>query len=234
MKHEKDKLNCLIIDDKTLALDLLETFASKSNKFNTIFKANQPENGLNILNNNKIDILFLDIQMPQMTGIELVIALPYQPAIIFTTAYANYGNLAFDLDASDYLLKPFSYERFLKSIEKAQLQIKVNQLKEPDYITIKSDGLFHKLILNDIIFIEGKKDYVKFHCKNETTYTTLHNLSTLEKTLMPYSFIRIHKSYIISVGHIAKYNNNEVIMNNSKILPISRLKKMEVINSLKQ
>jgi len=234
MKNETDKLNCLIIDDKTLAIDLLETFAVKSKKFNQILKTNQPENGLALLKNNNIDILFLDIQMPQMTGIELIKIIPYKPSIIFTTAYANYGSIAFDLDVTDYLLKPFSYERFLKSVEKAQLQIKSTQLKDPDFITIKSDGLFHKINLTDIIFIEGKKDYVKFHCKSNITYTTLQNLSSLEDKLIEFSFLRIHKSYIISTFNIAKYNNNEVILNNGIALPISRMKKMEVINVLKE
>ena len=234
MKSNQEELNCLIVDDKSLAIDLLENFAIRSGKFSTIFKTTQPENAQELIKKNKIDILFLDIHMPQMTGLELANSITEKPALIFTTAYAEYGVTAFDMDAVDYLIKPFSYERFVRAMEKAIQLIKSKTKKEEEYLTIKSDGIFHRVIINDIIYIEGKKDYVQFHCLGNKKYTTLLNMTELEKRLSEYSIIRSHKSYLISLKKIHKYNADQIIMSNEAVLPLARSKKTELLALMKK
>jgi len=171
------KIQTLLVDDEYLALKLLEDYISKLPDIEIADMVKSPLKAIEILTNKRIDLLFLDIQMPTLSGTNLLKTLKNKPVTIFTTAYSEYAAQAFDLDAVDYLLKPFSFERFLQAINKAREQLSMNnQLVEnpvatesgvsTGFITVKADGKFVKINHSDILFIEGLKEYVKIVCKN--------------------------------------------------------------------
>lgn len=225
--------NCLIIDDEYLALDLLENYILRLKNFNIIEKISNPNKALKIITENKIDLLFLDIHMPQINGINLLKSLPYQPLTIFTTAYSDYGTTAYDLGVIDYLVKPFSFERFYIAIQKAELHLNKSIELENNGLQIKSDGNFVNILFHEIIFIEGHKEYIKIHCRNKT-YKTLKSMSSMETLLSSNDFIRIHKSYIVSINSVVSFDIEEIELINNIKLPIARSKKELVIEKLKK
>ena len=228
-----DSLKVLLVDDEYLALELLASYIKKVSYLEIIGKAKNPIKALEILNTHKIDILFLDIQMPALSGINLLKSLKNPPIIIFTTAYSNYALDAFNLNAVDYLLKPFSFERFLQAINKAkELHITSNTKqsnerlnRDASYIIIKSDGKTIKVFYKDILFIEGMKEYVRIRCKN-TSYMVLDRMKNIEQKL-PNSFLRTHKSFIVSIDKVNACQGNLLEIDQYTI-PISRDKKERV------
>jgi len=231
------KIQTLLVDDEYLALKLLEDYISKLPDIEIADMVKSPLKAIEILTNKRIDLLFLDIQMPTLSGTNLLKTLKNKPVTIFTTAYSEYAAQAFDLDAVDYLLKPFSFERFLQAINKAREQLSMNnQLVEnpvatesgvsTGFITVKADGKFVKINHSDILFIEGLKEYVKIVCKNGY-FVTLESLRNLEVILPEAKFQRIHKSYIASLEKITALNGNMVEIENYEI-PVSREKKEEI------
>lgn len=231
------KIQTLLVDDEYLALKLLEDYISKLPDIEIADMVKSPLKAIEILTNKRIDLLFLDIQMPTLSGTNLLKTLKNKPVTIFTTAYSEYAAQAFDLDAVDYLLKPFSFERFLQAINKAREQLSMNnQLVEnpvatesgvsTGFITVKADGKFVKINHSDILFIEGLKEYVKIVCKNGY-FITLESLRNLEVILPEAKFQRIHKSYIASLEKITALNGNMVEIENYEI-PVSREKKEEI------
>jgi len=231
------KIQTLLVDDEYLALKLLEDYISKLPDIEIADMVKSPLKAIEILTNKRIDLLFLDIQMPTLSGTNLLKTLKNKPVTIFTTAYSEYAAQAFDLDAVDYLLKPFSFERFLQAINKAREQLSMNnQLVEnpvatesgvsTGFITVKADGKFVKINHSDILFIEGLKEYVKIVCKNGY-FITLESLRNLEVILPEAKFQRVHKSYIASLEKITALNGNMVEIENYEI-PVSREKKEEI------
>jgi len=231
------KIQTLLVDDEYLALKLLEDYISKLPDIEIADMVKSPLKAIEILTNKRIDLLFLDIQMPTLSGTNLLKTLKNKPVTIFTTAYSEYAAQAFDLDAVDYLLKPFSFERFLQAINKAREQLSMNnQLVEnpvatesgvsTGFITVKADGKFVKINHSDILFIEGLKEYVKIVCKNGY-FITLESLRNLEVILPDAKFQRVHKSYIASLEKITALNGNMVEIENYEI-PVSREKKEEI------
>ncbi|MCF8366014.1 MAG: LytTR family DNA-binding domain-containing protein [Bacteroidales bacterium] len=232
-----NKLNVLIVDDEFLALKLLEDYIGRLPFLKIIAKVKSPVKALEILNESQVDLLFLDIQMPAISGTNLLKSLKHKPVTIFTTAYSEHAVEAFQLDAVDYLLKPFSFERFLQAVNKAQEQIGLrqnmhasggsvgNEIRE--YFSFKSDGRFVKVHLDEILFVEGLKEYVKIVCRDKR-YVVLESLKNLEETLPKASFMRVHKSYIASVSKIKSMYGNMLDMGEYEI-PVSREKKEEVM-----
>lgn len=232
------KIQTLLVDDEYLALKLLEDYISKLPDFEIADMVKSPLKAIEILSNKRIDLLFLDIQMPSLSGTNLLKTLKHKPVTIFTTAYSEYALQAFDLDAVDYLLKPFSFERFLHAVNKAREQLLLNNTTEmtqivsnnddeKDFITVKSDGKFVRIKHNDILFIEGLKEYVKIVC-NQGYFVTLESLKYLENKLPERKFLRVHKSFIASMKKINALNGNILEIEKHEI-PISRDKKEEVM-----
>jgi len=218
------KLNCLAIDDEPLALELISDYISNVPFLNLVKKCIRASDALEIIQNEKIDLIFLDIQMPNITGVQLLKSLQHPPMVIFTTAYDNYALEGYELSVIDYLMKPIPFERFLKAANKANaLFLLKNNLKQsneesdtPDYIFVKSNYQSVKIVFDDILFIEGMKDYVKIYC-GERPVITLSNLKNFEAQLPPNKFIRVHKSYIVNISKIDSLNKTSLMIANKEI-----------------
>jgi DNA-binding LytR/AlgR family response regulator len=225
------KIKTLLVDDEFLALNLLEEFIKKIPQLEVVGKVKSAIAASSFLNDNEVDLMFLDIQMPHLSGNQFLKSLQDPPVTIFTTAYSDYAVEAFSLNAVDYLLKPFSFERFFQSVQKAEKEIntrnKNTQNKQVDFITIKSDGVLHKINLKDIVLIEGSKEYLKIICTNKK-YIILDSMKNMEELLSDEHFIRIHKSYIVAKNRITSLEGFFVYLGKLK-LPISRTKKKDIM-----
>jgi DNA-binding LytR/AlgR family response regulator len=212
---------CIIVDDEPPAIRLLEKYISKVPFLSLEKSFTNPLEALQYLNHNTVDLVFLDIQMPEITGIQLSKIIDTNIAIIFTTAYAQFALESYDVSAIDYLLKPIDFERFYKAVNKINTpQILTQISNKNDYLFVKTDGKhnFVKIFRDDILYIEGLKNYVSIQLKNEQiiTYGTLKHL---KENLPKDAFIQIHKSYIIALKHIDKIDNQSVWIHQSE-LPI--------------
>ena len=202
-------INCLAIDDEPLALDVIENHLSKIPFVNLVAKVRNPLEALEIINKQNIDFIFLDIQMPELTGIEFLKILNKKTSVIFTTAYPNYAVESYELDAIDYLVKPIPFERLLKAILKVKEKINSEKPLTPlattpnneEFIFVKTEYKTTKIFLNDILYIESLKDYVVFHLSNEKI-SSLLSLTYVETELPKDKFMRIHRSFIIAINTI--------------------------------
>jgi two-component system LytT family response regulator len=205
-------LTCVVVEDEPLARNLLEQYILKVIHLQLIKSFSNPLAALEFLRNNSVDILFSDIQMPEITGISLLKILPKKPLVILTTAYSEYAIEGYELDVLDYLLKPITLERFLKSVEKATQRLStappppaletaapIDQTQAS--IFVKDGTKLVKIRLNEILYIEGLKDYVTIHTK-EKKVVTLQTLKSLEAQLTPHHFIRVHHSFLVSFDAI--------------------------------
>lgn len=208
-------INVLIIDDEPLALDILETYIEQYSILNLVARCESAAEAAEVLENTKIDLMFLDIQMSDITGIDFYRSLDHPPLVIFCTAYPNFAVEGFELDALDYLLKPVSLERFEKSIIKVKeilprkTELKPERLKEPDYIFVKADKKLIKINYEDIIYVEGLKDYVIIRTE-ASRVITLQTMKSLEEKLPKDRFMRIHRSYIVNIDKINAIVGNMV------------------------
>jgi len=220
------KLNCVVVDDEYLAIRILQEYASKISTLHITATFTRPQEALDYLLAHPVHLLFLDIQMPRLDGFELLKQLPAPPMVIFTTARHDYAVKAFELDVLDYLVKPIPIERFEKAVKKAEeyslfKRKSSHQNDSLDHLMIKADYRIHKINFSDIEYIEGLSEYVKIHT-HEKTYVPLAALKELVSQLPEDRFIRIHKSYIISIGCISSYTSQSVILTSGKNLPIGR------------
>ncbi len=222
-------LRCLAIDDEPLALELLEDNISKVPYLQLVDKCSNPMEAMKLLQEQTVDLIFLDIQMPGLTGLQFIQSLSERPMIILITAYEKFALEGFNLDVVDYLVKPVSFERFVKACNKAQ---DLNQLrtksKEPaqagktaDYIFVNVDYSLLKVVLDDIMWIEGLKDYIKIFLKSSSRpVITRMTMKLIEDLLPGERFIRIHKSYIVAVSHITSVRKTSVFVG-AEELPVS-------------
>ncbi len=241
-------INVIIVDDEPLAQDVLETYIEKMPKLNLLKKCSNALEANEALAQEDVDLMFLDIQMPQLTGIDFLKTLNKPPVVIFTTAYPNYALEGFELNALDYLLKPISLERFMKAANKAIDQIGLQRRDsgqggdsgaegedEPDFIFVKADKKLVKVRYDDIIYIEGLKDYVIIRMPDDRVIT-LQTMKSLEKKLPQPTFRRIHRSYIVNIDKINAVVGNMVEVEEkgqAKHLPIGknyRDELLEIIN----
>ncbi len=196
-------INCLIIDDEPLAVDILTSYIQKVSFLKLEASCNDPLQALEYLGNNQIDLLFLDVHMPGINGLDFFRTLHKKPEVIFTTAYSKYAFEGFELKAVDYLLKPISLERFITSVNRAKdyLDYKNNSAAvEKDYFFINASYKIHKVFYSDIIYLEGLKDYTKIYLEgNPNPLLILQNLKYFEDFLPKEDFVRIHRSFMISV-----------------------------------
>ncbi len=228
------KINCIVIDDEFLARTLLDDYIGKLSSLELIAKCHSATEAMEVLHNEPIDIMFLDIQMPDLTGIDFLKSLKTKPVVIFTTAYPEYALDGYALDVIDYLLKPISFERFIQAVNKATEQIKLikggTSKKENEYITIKSEHRIHKVNYVNILFIEGMKEYVIFHLKVGKRIITLERMKNLEENL-PNNFMRIHRSYIINKNDVKSLYGNMVEIGDHRI-DIGKTYKEKVVSQL--
>jgi DNA-binding LytR/AlgR family response regulator len=219
-----DTIRCIIVDDEPPAIRLLEKYVSKVSFLELITSTVSPLEALGLIDKGDIDLVFLDIQMPELTGIQLSKIVKGKTKIIFTTAYPQFALESYELNAIDYLLKPFEFERFYQAVLKVKDEnISVEKQVKPQtdtYLFIKTDGKnnFEKVYVKDICYIEGLKNYVAIHLKGNQIIT--HNtLKSIEEYLPKDQFVKTHKSYIVSMQHIHKTDSISVYIND-KALPI--------------
>lgn len=214
-------IRCLVVDDEELARALLQNYIGRMPNLELVAACANPLEAMSVLQQQGADLLFLDIQMPELTGIEFLRTLTQKPLVIFTTAYAEYALDGYALDVMDYLLKPFSFERFVQAVNKAAAQL---QNRPPastpaleadaaapakDYILVKADHKVYRLKLDDILYIQSMREYVAFYTSTGRLMS-LNALRTLEEELPPDRFIRIHKSYIVAIDKIDTLEGNMV------------------------
>ncbi len=211
-------IKCIIVEDERLAQKVLQAHIEKITELELTSVCNNAPEAQNVLQNHIIDLIFLDIELPGMNGLHFLKTLPDPPLVILTTAYVDYAIESYELNVVDYLLKPISFERFSKAINKIIEGRQLTKSAEKDHIYIKSNGKFFKVDYADIIYIEGMKDYLKI-CTTDAKLVTLQTMNEMEKLLPADQFIRVHKSYIVSLARIKSiYGNN--IETTKLIIPI--------------
>jgi len=234
------KIRSLIVDDEPLSQEIVERYIKDLPVIELVKTCNNALEALEALKQNEIQLIFLDINMPMLSGINMVKTLTSPPCIIFTSAYAEYAIDGFDLDAVDYLVKPFSFERFVKAVNKVRdkldTQTATALLKQPqkeqDFIVIKADKKLYKINFDDISYFNSVGDYVKVYTKQGKAIITNETLRNIEMALPAELFIRIHKSYIVSVKAIRYMEGNQVMVDNTPI-PIGLTYKDDLINKFK-
>ncbi len=235
------KTKCLIVDDEPLAIKVIEAHARKIPSLEVVATCQNAVEAFDVLLKKQIDLVFLDVEMPEVTGLNLLKSLKKAPAIIITTAYRDFALDAYELDAIDYLLKPVSFERFFKSISKYyqwygsdKQEIGGSVVGSGDvsdaFIYVRSDRKVLKLPLDLILFVESLKDYVKIHLENETIITK-EKISALEDKLPESQFVRTHRSFLVSVRHIKAFTAETVEIGKHEI-PIGRTYKNSVLSFL--
>ena len=228
------KMNCIAIDDEVLALKKIKRYAEKIDYLNLLGTFDNALSTFSFLRENHIDLIFLDVQMDEFTGIQLLETIKDPPYVILTTAFDEYALKAYELDVMDYLLKPISFERFVKAVEKvyarflkdSQLHTKNSRLEiiplqpnKPDYTFVKSGNKTVKMYFNKILYIEGMRDYLQIHTEDSKIMTLL-NFKTIQDLLDPEKFIRVHKSYIVAIDKI-DYIESNAIKIRDKLIPVS-------------
>lgn len=220
-------IRCIIVDDEPLAIELLEEYVHRIPYLTLLASFENSFKALNFLKENEVNLMFLDIHMPDFSGIDLFKSLINPPKVVMTTAYAKYAVEGFELNAVDYLLKPFSFSRLLRATDKSYDLMQKKPINVVDYenkaidnyIFVKSTHNIIKVKFDEIIYVEGYKDYLKLHIDTSQPILTIKSLKALENILPQDTFIRIHKSYIISINKIKSYRKGKVKVND-KYLPI--------------
>lgn len=229
-------LKCIAVDDEPLALDIIEDYISKVPFLELVKRTENAIEALQLVQAGGIDLVFLDIQMPDLTGIQFLKIASGKSNYILTTAYSQYALESYDLNVSDYLLKPIAFDRFYKAVEKVRNQMQKEEVAAPiavepvvvnaavaaapvqDFIFVKTEHKIQKIQLDDILYIEGLKDYISIFTKNERVIT-LQNMKKMEETLPKGEFIRVHKSYIVSLDKVESIERSRISIT-GKIIPI--------------
>jgi DNA-binding LytR/AlgR family response regulator len=225
------ELKCIAIDDEPLALEIITAYIEKVPFLRLLTTFDNAIDSIDFIKENKVDLMFLDIQMESLSGIQLIHALKERPAVIFTTAFDRYAVEGFELDAADYLLKPISFERFVKSVDKVYNKIISHRNGQEaqeqqgrdatagNFIFVKTENRLQKVALSDILFIEGQGDYLKI-VTTTARIMTLQNFRKFEETLPPENFIRVHKSYLVALNKIESISRNRIKIGNN-LIPVS-------------
>lgn len=230
-------VNCIVIDDEPFARNLLDEYIQKVPYLNLLGSFSSGLDALDLLRKESVDLLFLDIQMPEINGITFLKSLNNKPKVIFTTAFAEFALEGFELNATDYLLKPFDFPRFLKAVEKIlPPKIQNNEAsvpqEHPKYLFVKDGSSVVKITLSDILFIKGVKDYVQI-ITNEKKVMSLQTLKELSENLPENSFSRVHNSYIVGLDHIDSIQRNQVHIQEVRI-PLGGTFKKAFMGKLKE
>jgi DNA-binding LytR/AlgR family response regulator len=232
------KLKCLIVEDEPIAQEILRSYINKTDLLEVAGVYSNAIEAFNFLQTDTIPLLFLDIKMPQMTGLELLRSLSIKPKVIITSAYRYYATDAFELDVLDYLLKPYSFERFLKAAGKA-----VNQTAalpeipspvppEKPHMFVKGNKQLQKVYLHDILYLESQRDYLKFHLVNQQEITTRQTIAYYEEFLPAQLFLRVHRSFIVAINKISVLEANRMLIGKLSV-PVGRNYKQQAQQTLK-
>ena len=233
------KLRCLLIDDEPPALKILASYISNINGLEIVGQCKNALEALDVLNQHTVDVIFLDIKMPKMLGTEFLKNLSHPPKVIFVTAYRDYAVEGYELDAVDYLVKPVSFERFFKAITKLNrmmgketISASVDYKSNPEaFVYLKVDKDMKKIFVNDIVYIESWKDYIKLFLVNGKNLIVKQTITAMENLLSEHKFMRVHRSYMVSLNKISGYNGISVQLE-TKEIPIGRLYKQVVMEKL--
>ncbi|MFM2392451.1 MAG: hypothetical protein RLZZ546_428 [Bacteroidota bacterium] len=232
-------IKTIIVDDEPLALEILESFVSKMPNLQLVARCENAFEANEVLQNQKIDLMFLDIQMPQLSGVDFLKSLSSPPNVVFTTAFAEYAVEGFELNAVDYLVKPISLDRFMKAVNKVSEKISqknesISEELNEQFFFVKADKKLVKVNFDEIVYIEGLKDYVII--KNEATRViTLQTMKSLEEKLPPTIFRRIHRSFIVNMNKIQALDGNVVeVLEKGQVkhLPIGKNYKDELLDMI--
>lgn len=232
-------MKCIAVDDEPLALALLQDNIRQVSGLELVASCSTAMEALAVLNKQEVDLIFLDIQMPGLTGLQLLQSLSVRPMVILITAYEKYALEGYNLDVIDYLVKPVPFERFLKACNKAIdfYRLKKNIPSEsqpwPEYFFVNAEYGLVKIVFSDIQMIEGLKDYLKIHLGDSKPLVIRMSLKSIEEKLPPGKFFRIHKSYIVSVSHITAIRRNSVFLGDLE-LPLSELYKEDLMREIGQ
>lgn len=231
-------MNCIALDDEPLALDIIEAYVKKHPELNLIARCNNAEEASKVLNSQHIDLMFLDIQMPGVTGLNFIRLLKNKPLFMFTTAYSEYAIDGFELDAIDYLLKPIAYDRFEKAIEKAKEYYTIKNNSgltesdlENDFIFVKANQQLIKLAYGEILYVEAFADYVKIFL-NDRKIVTLQTMKKMEAKLPSDIFSRVHRSFIVNRKAVQSFSTSVCEVNGEKI-PVGKNYKNDFIKLMK-
>lgn len=231
-------MNCIALDDEPLALDIIEAYVKKHPELNLIARCNNADEASKVLNSQHIDLMFLDIQMPGVTGLNFVRSLKNKPLFMFTTAYSEYAIDGFELDAIDYLLKPIAYDRFEKAIEKAKEYYTIKNNSgltesdlENDFIFVKANQQLIKLAYGEILYVEAFADYVKIFL-NDRKIVTLQTMKKMEAKLPSDIFSRVHRSFIVNRKAVQSFSTSVCEVNGEKI-PLGKNYKNDFIKLMK-
>ncbi len=231
------KVKCLLVDDEPLAIKLIENHIEQLDLFEVEATCSNAVKALELLRSKTIDLIFLDIKMPQLTGIDFLKTLKNPPAVIITTAYREFALDGYDLDIVDYLLKPITFDRFLKAVDRYLRTIQIKQTSsttkssESQFIYFKSGAKFHKLYADDILYVESLRDYVIIHCQHQEI-NAKYKISDIEMELRPFNFLRIHRSFIVNPRKITAFTANDIEIG-IKEIPIGTNYKTYVLRELK-
>ncbi len=232
-------IKCLIVDDEPIGREILENFVNKINFLELVAVCEDAFEALEIIENNPVDLMLSDIQMPQINGLEFVRSLPLPPVVIFITAHDRFAVNSFDLGVADYLLKPVSFERFLKAINKARMQIDMQRHssvrpsndESRDYIFIRADNKLKKVVFSSIRYIESIGDYIKIFTQGPAL-TTYSSMKAIEEKLPPDKFVRIHNCFIVSIKAVKAVDGNTVELITGTSLPIAKSRKEALFAAL--
>lgn len=216
--------NCIVVDDEPHAVKILNGYIESLAQLKIVGSCNNAFEAINVLNIERVDLIFLDINMPKLLGTQLLKTLQYPPKVIFTTAHKDYAIEAFDLDAVDYLLKPISFERFLKAVNKfchTTTTVEVDHVDHgPGFLYFRAERKMVKVFLENILYVESFKDYIVIHENNNEVKVKL-TISAIEKMLPQNLFLRIHRSYIVSINKVTAYTKYDIEIGKTE-LPIGR------------
>lgn len=215
---------CIAVDDELPALALIRNYVAQTPELLLLHTFNDAISASEFLRNNPVDLLFVDINMPDINGIDLVSSLQNKPMVIFTTAYKKFAYEGFELEAIDYLLKPISLERFRKAVNKAIEMLESKSLPKKqasESLFVRSEYKMVKIELDEIEYIEGLEDYIKIHIVNSKPILTLMTMKAFIEKLPSEKFLRIHRSYIVALDKLISVSNKKVLLKNGKTLPVS-------------
>ena len=241
------KIKTIIIDDEPLAIDVIKNYCDSIDDIEVVKCFTNPVEAMGFVSSNPVDLIFLDIEMPLLTGIEFIDTLKTKPLFVFTTAYPQFAVEGFELEANDYLIKPISYKRFLKTVHKIIHSFGQNTNVLPRmfaadslensahadrFLFVKSDYESLKIFIDDIVYIEGLKDYLKINLSNGKSVLTLSNFKNLLERLPQNNFLRVHNSYVVNLGYINSIQRNRILIGQQR-LPISETYKKQFFDRIK-
>lgn len=233
------KIRCLLIDDEPPAIKVLQSHIARISGLEVAGCCSNAVEAIGFLHSKRVDVMFLDIKMPKIIGTQFLRSLSHPPKVIFVTAYRDYAVEGFELDAVDYLVKPVSFERFLKAVNKlgmvaeqpAAAEQKLYASNPDAFVYLKVDRAMQKILVNDILYIESWKDYVKLYFTNGRFLMVKQSISAIENMLSGHKFLRVHRSYIVSLHKVSGYSSGAIHINSTEI-PIGRLYKQSVMSQL--